>query len=54
MKTNVKYRPQGEQLSRFGLSTAEFQFIRGPLGSGKTKATVFKIVKLLAEQKLPI
>lgn len=47
----VRYRPQGEQLRAFGLSTGFVQIIRGPLGSGKTKAVVFKIIKLLCEQK---
>jgi len=46
----VKYRPQGEVLCRFGLSEADVQIIRGPLGSGKTKAVVFKIIKLISEQ----
>lgn len=48
--SNVKYRPQGEVLCQFGLSTADVQIIRGPLGSGKTKGVVFKIIKLLCEQ----
>lgn len=47
----VRYRPQGEQLRRFGQSIADVQIIRGPLGSGKTKAVIFKILKLLCEQK---
>ncbi len=48
--SKVKYRPQGEILCRFGLSTADVQIIMGPLGSGKTKAVVFKIMKLISEQ----
>ncbi len=51
MKSKIKYRPMGEVLCRFGLSIADVQIIRGPLGSGKTKAVVFKIIKLIAEQK---
>lgn len=47
----VRYRPQGATLCTFGQSTADVQVIRGPLGSGKTKGVVFKIIKLLAEQK---
>lgn len=47
----VRYRPQGEKLAAFGRSTADVQIIRGPLGSGKTKGVVFKIIKLLCEQK---
>lgn len=41
----------GEILCRFGACTKDVQVIRGPLGSGKTKAVVFKLIKLIAEQK---
>ena len=51
MSTKVKYRPQGATLCKFGLSKADVQIIRGPLGSGKTKAVVFKILKLISEQR---
>ena len=47
----VKYRPQGDVLCAFGQCTSDVQIIRGPLGSGKTKAVVFKILKLIAEQR---
>ena len=47
----VKYRPQGDVLCAFGLCKSDVQIIRGPLGSGKTKAAVFKIIKLMAEQR---
>lgn len=47
----VRYRPQGATLCKFGQATSSVQIMRGPLGSGKTKAAVFKIIKLLAEQK---
>ncbi len=50
MKSKIKYRPQGEVLSKFGLSSTDVQIIRGPLGSGKTKGVVFKIIKLISEQ----
>jgi len=50
-RSRVKYRPMGEILCRFGLCTKDVQIIMGPLGSGKTKAVVFKIIKLLAEQR---
>lgn len=49
--SRVRYRPQGAVLSRFGQSTKVVQIIRGPLGSGKTKGVVFKIFKLLCEQR---
>ncbi len=51
MKSKIRYRPMGEVLCRFGLCKADVQIIRGPLGSGKTKAVVFKLIKLISEQK---
>lgn len=47
----LKYRPQGDVLAAYGKSRAFMQVIRGPLGSGKTKGTVFKIIQLLCEQR---
>lgn len=47
----VKYRPQGETLQAFGQSTGFMNVIRGPLGSGKTKCAVFKVLKHLCEQR---
>lgn len=47
----LKYRPQGDVLAEFGLSRKFMNILRGPLGSGKTKATMFKIIKLLCEQR---
>ena len=47
----LKYRPQGDVLAEFGLSRQFVNIIRGPLGSGKTKATVFKILQLCCEQR---
>lgn len=47
----VKYRPHGATLQAFGQSTAAVQIIRGPLGSGKTKGVVFKIIKLIVNQR---
>jgi len=49
--STVRYRPQGATLQALGQSTKDVQIIRGPLGSGKTKAVVFKIIKLLCEQR---
>ena len=54
MGARVKYRPQGDVLCAFGQCTAAVQMIRGPLGSGKTKAVVFKIIKLLSEQRADV
>jgi hypothetical protein len=50
-ESTVRYRPQGVVLRAFGQSLKDVQIIRGPLGSGKTKAVVFKIIKLLCEQR---
>lgn len=47
----LKYRPYGKQLEAFGQSSGFMQIIRGPLGSGKTKATLFKLIRLLCEQR---
>lgn len=47
----VKYRPQGATLEAFGQSNAFMNIIRGPLGSGKTKCAVFKVLKALTEQR---
>lgn len=47
----IRYRPQGRVLCEFGQSRKNVQVIRGPLGSGKTKAVVFKLIKLLCEQR---
>lgn len=47
----LKYRPQGDVLAQYGQSREFMNVIRGPLGSGKTKGTVFKIIKLLCEQR---
>jgi hypothetical protein len=47
----LKYRPQGDVLSAYGRSKAFVNIIRGPLGSGKTKGTLFKLLKLCAEQR---
>lgn len=54
MKSKIRYRPMGEILCRFGLSKTDVQIIRGPLGSGKTKAVVFKIIKLISEQRADV
>ncbi len=47
----LRYRPQGDILAEFGRSRGFMNIIRGPLGSGKTKGTMFKLLQLLAEQR---
>lgn len=47
----VRYRPQGATLGLFGQSNAFMNIIRGPLGSGKTKCAVFKVLNALSEQR---
>lgn len=47
----LRYRPQGDVLAEFGRSRAFMNIVRGPLGSGKTKGTLFKLLQLLAEQR---
>jgi hypothetical protein len=47
----VKYKPQGAVLERYMASTKFVQIIRGPLGSGKTTGTAYKVFKLLCQQR---
>lgn len=47
----VRYRPQGATLEAFGQSIGFMNIIRGPLGSGKTKCAVFKVLKAICEQR---
>lgn len=51
VQPRVKYRPQGETLSEFGQSSGFMNVIRGPLGSGKTKCAVFKVLKHICDQR---
>lgn len=46
----ISYRAQGATLERFHLSTKSVQGIMGPLGSGKTNATAYKIFDRICEQ----
>jgi hypothetical protein len=47
----LKYRPQGDVLAAYGESREFMTVIRGPLGSGKTKGTLFKLLQLICEQR---
>lgn len=47
----VRYKAQGLVLQMFMSSTKFVQVIRGPLGSGKTTGTAFKVFKLICQQK---
>lgn len=44
-------KPQGQVLTEFWQSNKRWQFIRGPLGSGKTIQTILKVLKLMCEQE---
>lgn len=46
----IRYQPQGETLERFHLARDAFEFVMGPVGSGKTGAFVLKVLKLICEQ----
>jgi hypothetical protein len=46
----VKYKPQGKVLENYLASDKFVQCIRGPLGSGKTTASAFKVFKLICTQ----
>jgi hypothetical protein len=50
MSVDIKYRPWGKVLSEFCRSEEYMNIIRGPLGSGKTKACVFKILDIANRQ----
>lgn len=50
MSIELSYRPWGAVLAEYCRSEDYMQIIRGPLGSGKTKGTVFKILNFMATQ----
>jgi hypothetical protein len=45
MPTAIEYRPQGSTLRQFHDSDAFFRTIIGPLGSGKTSASIFEAMR---------
>lgn len=53
-RLEVRYAAQGATLERFHASHAFVQAIMGPLGSGKTNAAVFKLLKLLCAQSADV
>lgn len=50
-KFSVHYKAQGEVLAAYGASDTFVQIIRGPLAGGKTKATIFKCLRKICEQR---
>jgi hypothetical protein len=47
----IRYKAQGPTLERYHLSRTPVQCIMGPLGSGKTSATIHKIFGLICAQR---
>lgn len=45
------YKPQGDVLEQYILSTAQRTFIMGPLGSGKTNASCWKAFRIMCAQE---
>jgi hypothetical protein len=50
-EVTVKYDTKAPTLRRFMRSTTDFQFVMGPVGSGKTASFICKVLRLICEQR---